>query len=55
MLQFMGSQRVNSLGKIITLGKIEEIFKGAREDEVIGWHHYLNGHEFEQSHGDSKG
>ena len=25
------------------------------EDEMVGWHHQLNGHEFEQSLGDSKG
>ena len=25
------------------------------EDEVIGWHHQLNGHEFEQTQGDSEG
>ena len=25
------------------------------EDEVIGWHHRLNGHEFEQNLGDSEG
>ena len=25
------------------------------EDEVIGWHHRLNGHEFEQTPGDSEG
>ena len=29
--------------------------KGATEDETIGWHHWLNGHEFEQSLGDSEG
>ena len=28
--------------------------KGATEDEVIGWHHWLNGHEFEQTLGDSE-
>ena len=22
--------------------------KGATEDEMVGWHHRLNGHEFEQ-------
>ena len=26
-----------------------------REDEMVGWHHRLNGHEFEQSPGDMKG
>ena len=25
------------------------------EDEMVGWHHPLNGHEFEQTPGDSKG
>ena len=26
-----------------------------REDEVVGWHHQLNGHEFEQAPGDGEG
>ena len=25
------------------------------EDEVVGWYHQLNGHEFEQALGDSEG
>ena len=25
------------------------------EDEIVGWHHRLNGHEFEQTLGDSGG
>ena len=29
--------------------------KGTKEDEMIGWHHWLNGHEFEQTLGDSEG
>ena len=29
--------------------------KGATEDEMVGWHHQLNGHEFEQILGDSEG
>ena len=29
--------------------------KGAAEDEMVGWHHWLNGHEFEQTPGDSEG
>ena len=29
--------------------------KGATEDEMIGWHYWLNGHEFEQAWGDSEG
>ena len=29
--------------------------KGATEDEMIGWDHWLSGHEFEQTLGDSEG
>ena len=25
------------------------------EDEMVGWHYQLNGHEFEQTQGDSEG
>ena len=33
------------------LGKKE---KRAAEDEIIGWHHQLSGHEFEQAPGDGE-
>ena len=26
--------------------------KGATEDKMVGWHHQLNGHEFEKTPGD---
>ena len=29
--------------------------KGATEDEMVGWHHRLNGHEFEQTPENSEG
>ena len=29
--------------------------KGTTDDEMVGWHHRLNGHEFEQTLGDSEG
>ena len=29
--------------------------KGVTEDEMVGWHHQLNGREFEQVLGDSEG
>ena len=29
--------------------------KGMTEDEMVGWHHRLNGHEFEQTPGDCEG
>ena len=49
-LQYFGHlmRRVDSLEKTLMLGGIwgqEE--KGTTEDEMAGWHHQLNGHEFE--------
>ena len=29
--------------------------KGKTEDEMIAWHHQLNGHKFEQTLGDGEG
>ena len=29
--------------------------KGVAEDKLVGWHHLLNGHAFEQAPGDSEG
>ena len=29
--------------------------KGTIEDEMVGWHHQLNGHDFEQAPGDGDG
>ena len=29
--------------------------KGMTEDEMVGWNHWLNGHEFEQTQGDGEG
>ena len=34
-------------------GRQEE--KGTTEDEMVGWHHWCNRHEFEQALGDSEG
>ena len=36
-------------------GKDTRLEKGMTEDEMIGWHHALNGHEYEQTLGDSEG
>ena len=46
-------QRGNSLEKILMLQKIEDEEKGMTEDEMVRCHHRLNGHEFEQTSGDS--
>jgi len=49
-------QRANSLENTLMLGKIEgRRSKGTTEDEMVGWYHRLNGHEFEQDPGDGKG
>ena len=43
--------RVDSLEKTLMLGGLgaggERDEKGTTEDEMAGWHHRLNGHEFE--------
>ena len=49
-------RRADSLEKTLMLGKIEGGRKrGTTEDEMVGWHHWLNGHEFEQIPGDGEG
>ena len=41
--------RADSLEKTLMLGKVEgRREKGMTEDEMFGWHHRLQGHEFEQ-------
>ena len=48
-LQYFGHlmQRVDSLEKILMLGRIGARRRRGRQDEVAGWHHQLEGHEFE--------
>ena len=29
--------------------------KGTTEDEMVGWHHWLDGHDFKQAPGDGEG
>ena len=53
-LQYFGHlmRRSDSLEKILMLGKIEgKEEKGKIKDEMVGWHHQLDGHEFEQTSG----
>ena len=57
-LQYRGQlmQRTGSLEKTLMLGKIEgRRRRGMTEDELVGWHHRLDGHEFEQTPGDGEG
>ena len=37
------------------LGKMRAEGEGATEDEMVGWHHQLNGHGFDQTLGDGEG
>ena len=37
------------------LGKTEGRRRRGGQDETVGWHHRLNGHEFEQALGDRGG
>ena len=51
-LQYFGHlmRRADSLDKSLILGKIEGRRRRRRqENEMIGWHHWVNGHEFEQT------
>ena len=52
-LQYFGHliQRTDSFEKTLMLGKIEGRRRRGREDEMVGWHHRLSGHEFEQALG----
>ena len=43
-------RRTNSLEKTLMLGKMQEE-KGMTEDEMVGWHHRLDGHELEYAPG----
>ena len=47
--------RADSLKKTPMPGKTGGRRRGATEDEMVGWHHQLNGHEFEQAPGDGEG
>ena len=55
-LQYFGHlmRRTDSLGKILT-GKDWRREKGMTEDEMVGWQHWLYGHEFEQAPGAGDG
>ena len=49
-LQYFGHlmQRTDSFEKTLMLGKMEGGRRSRQqEDEMVGWHHQLNGHEFE--------
>ena len=57
-LQYFGHlmRRADSFEKTLMLRKIEgQEEKGTTEDEMVGWHHRLNGRGFEQAPGDSGG
>ena len=48
-LQYFGHlmQRTDCLEKTLILGKLEGGRKWIRQNMMFGWHHWLNGHEFE--------
>ena len=56
-LQYFGHmmQRANSLENTLFLEKIEGRRKRGRQDKMVGWHHWLNGPEFEQVPRDGEG
>ena len=48
-LQYFGHlmQRTDSSEKTLIRGKTEGGRRKTTEDEMVGWHHQLDGHEFE--------
>ena len=56
-LQYFGHLmwRTDSLENTLMLGKIEGRKRMRWQDETAGWHHWLNGHESEQTLGESDG
>ena len=50
-LQYFGHLmgRTDSFEKTLMLGKIEGRRRSGRQDEMVGWHHRLDRHEFEQT------
>ena len=56
-LQYLGHlmRRTDSLEKTLMLGKTEDRRRRGWQDEMVGWHHRLNGYEFEQTLGDGEG
>ena len=53
MLQYFDRliQRANSFEKTLMLGILKAGGEGMTTDEMVGWHHRLDGHEFEQAPG----
>ena len=41
-------RRANSLEKTLMLGKIEDRRRRDKGHEMVGWHHWLDGHEFDK-------
>ena len=54
-LQYFGHLmgRIDSLEKSLSLmlERLEARGKGTTKDEMVGWHHRLDGHEFDQALG----
>ena len=49
-------RRADSLEMTLMLGKIEgRRRRRVTEDKMIGWHHRLNGYDFDQAPGDGEG
>ena len=54
-LQYFGylMQKMDSLAKTLMLGRIEGRRRRGRQNEMVGWHHGVSGHKFEQTPGAS--
>ena len=55
-VQYFGHviRRANLVEKTLMLGKIEDRRRRGQQRVMVEWLHQINGHEFEQTPGDSK-
>ena len=55
-LEYFGDliQKTDSLDKTLMLGKIRQEEKWMTENEMVGWHHWVNAHGFEPTPWDSE-
>ena len=45
--QMMLPPQLEAMGRWLSWERLKVEEKGTTEDETVGWHHQLNGHEFE--------
>ena len=55
LILWLQDSKTDSLERTLDAAKNWRQEKGMTEDEMVGWHHWLNGHELQQTPGDGIG